>query len=240
MNCFIDSASWSGGRSSAVWLTVAVLLSGCAMTDFSWSDQTAGHPESMPKTVNTTVAGTAHEAQPGETEKHLPAVDLSRFYGELQDKNINHYVRGMMHDLVNNLHYVNDKTPIGVTSFIFLDGAYDKSGLLGNQIAESFVHEVHQFGIPVIDFKTTDYIRVTEAGDFIFSRDFLDLKEVQPIKYVLAGTLTKHRGGYLVNARIIGLLSKAVVASAQGFIPGTVADALLPSGQHNAVSLLQG
>lgn len=170
----------------------------------------------------------------------LPPVDLSRFYGGPLDKNITHYVRGIMHDLVANLHYVNDKTPIGVTSFIFLDGAYDKSNLLGNQIAESFMHEVHQFGIPVIDYKTTDYIRVTESGDFIFSRDFLDLKESQPIKYVLAGTLVKHRSGLIVNARIIGLLSKAIVASAQGFIPSAIAESLMPSVSKGEVSLVQG
>ncbi len=185
------------------------------------------------------------EISPKQAMEPLPPVDLSRFYGEPLDKNITHYVRGIMHDLVGNLHYVNDKTPIGVTSFVFLDGNFDGSdtsndkGLLGNQIAESFIHEVHQFGIPVIDFKTTDYIRVTNNGDFIFSRDYLDLKEEQPIKYVLAGTLVKHRGGMIVNARIIGLLSKAVVASAQAFIPEMIVDGLMSSSGGSGVSLEQ-
>lgn len=155
-------------------------------------------------------------------------------------KNINHYVRGIMHNLVDNIHYINDKTPVGVASFIFLDRAYNQSSLLGNQIAESFMHEVHQFGIPVIDFKTTDYLRVTERGDFVFSRDFLELKDELPIKYVLAGTLVKHRAGFLVNARIIGLTSKAIVASAQGFIPNSVAEAIMPSQETDGIMLTQG
>ncbi len=161
-------------------------------------------------------------------------------YNKKPLKTINHYARGIMHDLVNNLDYVNSKTPIGVSSFIFLDGDFYQANLLGNQLAESFLHEIHQFGIPVIDFKTTDYIRVTEKGDFVFSRDFLELKDNQPIKYVLAGTLVKHQGGILVNARIVGLESKAVVASAQGFLPENIVSALLPSQHHDGIRLTQG
>ncbi|MFT5311895.1 MAG: TolB-like protein [Paraglaciecola sp.] len=142
-------------------------------------------------------------------------------------KNINYYVRGLMQDLVGNLQYVNNTTPVAVTSFVMLNSDYQQTNLLGNQISESLLHEVHKFGIPVIDFKTTDYIRVTEQGDFIFSRDFLELSDSSPVRYVVGGTLVKYNGGYLVNARIIGVESKAVVASAQSFIPGNVADALL-------------
>ena len=58
---------------------------------------------------------------------------------------------------------------------------------------------------------------------------------------MLAGTLVKHEAGYIVNARIIGLTSKAIVASAQGFIPNAVADALMPSGMANdGIMLMQG
>jgi TolB-like protein len=244
----------------ATFLTVLLTtLSGCTLTNMQMSakSNTQGADNHKTYAVEKTavqnvksVGGKAVELGGSEhlsgiiTAKQdsdpLPPVDLSRFYGGPLDKNITHYVRGIMHDLVGNLHYVNDKTPIGVTSFVFLDGEFDGSGLLGNQMAESFIHEVHQFGIPVIDFKTTDYIRVTKAGDFIFSRDYLDLKEDQPIKYVLAGTMVKHRGGLIVNARIIGLLSKAVVASAQAFIPESIIDGLLPSNTKSGVSLVQG
>ena len=140
--------------------------------------------------------------------------------------NINHYVRGMMHQLIGNLKYVNTQTPIGVSSFVFLNSKLDETSLLGNQIAESFIHEVHQVGIPVIDFKTMDFIRVTDQGDFIFTRDFLELNAGVSIQYILTGTLSKYQSGYLVNARIIGLTSKAVVASAQGYIPDNIANSL--------------
>jgi len=155
-------------------------------------------------------------------------------------RNINHYVRGIMQDLVGNLQSVGSSTPMAVSSFVFLDSDFVTSNLLGNQIAESFIHEIHKFGIPVIDFKTTDNMRVTESGDFVLSRDFLDLQPDLPIKYVLVGTLTKHLGGVLVNARIVGMESKAVVASAQGFLPAKVSDALLNSDLKNEVNLVKG
>ncbi|NOU50752.1 hypothetical protein HG263_09430 [Pseudoalteromonas sp. JBTF-M23] len=141
-------------------------------------------------------------------------------------KNINHYVRGIMQDLVENLQYVNAKTPLAVSSFVYLDDDYGQATLLGNQLSESFMHELHKFGVSVVDFKTTDYMRVTPQGDFVFSRDYLELNETQNFQYVLAGTLVNHQGGVLVNARIVGINSKAVVGSAQGFIPQSVVDAL--------------
>lgn len=154
-------------------------------------------------------------------------------------KNINHYVRGIMQDIAENLQYVNTKTPLAVSSFIFLDRDYNDTNLVGNQIAESFIHELHSFGIPVIDFKTTGYMRVTPDGDFVFSRDYLELNPEQNFNYVLAGTLVNHQGGLLVNARIVGLASKAVVGSAQGFIPQSVIDSIKSSNSTDGVMLKQ-
>ncbi|MCQ8877414.1 FlgO family outer membrane protein [Pseudoalteromonas shioyasakiensis] len=154
-------------------------------------------------------------------------------------KNINHYVRGIMQDMAENLQYVNTKTPLAVASFIYLDDEYNDGTLLGNQISESFMHELHSFGVPVIDFKTTNYMRVTPSGDFVFSRDYLELSQDQNFNYVLAGTMVNHQGGVLVNARIIGLTSKAVVGSAQGFIPQSVVDALDSSYRTDGVMLKQ-
>lgn len=153
---------------------------------------------------------------------------------------INHYIQGMMHDLVANLDMVKDGMIIGVTSFVYLDAAYDQADLLGNQLSEGFMHEIHQFGLDVVDFKTTDFIRVTPKGDFVFSRDFLELREEQPIEFVLGGTLVAHQGGTLVNARIVSVASKKVLATAQGFIPQNVANGVQPSSAQGKLYLKQG
>lgn len=169
------------------------------------------------------------------------------FEGKVLNNDINFYIRGMMQDLVGNLQFVNNTTPIAVTSFVFLDGDLQHTSLLGNQIAESLIHEIHKVGIPVLDFKITDSLRITQQGDFISSRSFNDLTADIPIKYIVTGNLVKHQGGYLVNARVVGISSKAVVASAQSFIPAHVAKALLRSKPVNtseqerrSVPLVQG
>ena len=155
-------------------------------------------------------------------------------------KNINHYVRGLMHQLADNIKYVNQKTPIAVMSFVLLDSDLQKTTLVGNQIAESFVHEIHKFGLPVLDYKTTDFFRISEEGDFIFSRDYMELRADLPIDYVLSGTLTKHQKGYLVNARIIGIKSKAVVASAQGLVPDYAIKSLQNTKSNDGIPLRKG
>jgi TolB-like protein len=144
-----------------------------------------------------------------------------------KDYDINHYVRGLMQDLVANLQYVNATTPVAIVSFVMLDSDYNDSNLLGIQIAESLIHEVHKFGIPVIDFKTTGFIRITEQGDFAFSKDYEDFSGDMPARYIVGGTMLKHTDGYLINARIVGVTSQAVVASAQSFIPNSVSDPIL-------------
>jgi TolB-like protein len=152
-------------------------------------------------------------------------------------KDINYYVRGLMKDLVSNLQYVNNTTPIAITSFVMLDSDFTQGNLLGNQIAESLMHEVHKFGIPVIDYKTTGYIRVTEQGDFTFSKDYLDLSADLPMRYLVGGTMLKYNSGYLINARIIGVDSKAVVATAQSYIPDQVVSAIMPAPAEEPASL---
>lgn len=151
------------------------------------------------------------------------------YKGRPLTKHIGDYVKALTQDLIANMEFVSDKTPLGVTHFALLDSDLQETNLLGQQMAESFVHELHKFRIPVIDYKATDFIRITEEGDFVLTRDYLELDASLPMEYVLTGTMAKHQGGVMVNARIIGIQSRAVVASAQMLVPYYVADALIPS-----------
>lgn len=168
------------------------------------------------------------------------------YKGRPLTRHIGDYVKNLTQDLISNMEYVSAKTPMAVTHFALLDSDLQQTNLLGQQMAESFVHELHKFRVPVLDFKATDYIRVTEQGDFLLSRDYLDLNSSLPIEYVLTGTMAKHQGGVMVNARILGIESRAVVASAQMLIPFYVVDALIPSdgaqkpGSRDGVKLTQG
>jgi TolB-like protein len=60
---------------------------------------------------------------------------------------------------------------------------------------------------------------VTHQGDFALSRDWKDLAQEQDVQYVLTGTMLRQEGGVLVNARVVGMQTRIVVATAQGFLP---------------------
>ncbi|MFH6951714.1 MULTISPECIES: FlgO family outer membrane protein [Pseudoalteromonas] len=191
---------------------------------------------------NTTVAASDETTE--QVDSRFQAYSADSFMankGTVKEiKNINHYVRGLMHQLADNVKYVNQSTPIAVTSFVLLDSDLQKTNLVGNQIAESFIHEIHKLGLPVLDYKTTDFFRVSTEGDYIFSRDYMELRSDLPIDYVLSGTLTKHQKGYLVNARIIGIKSKAVVASAQGLVPDYAIKSLQNTKNNDGIPLRKG
>ncbi len=134
---------------------------------------------------------------------------------------INDVVKGLALQMINSSAYVNPKTPIAVASFVNLEDL-ESTNWLGNQLSESFIHELQRHGYVVVDFKTTGYIRVTPEGDFVFSRDWKELPERQIIDYVVTGTMMKQETGVMVNARMIGMQSHVVVATAQSFIPDWV------------------
>lgn len=244
-------------RLFAMTLSISAMLNGCAM--ISDEEQMAQNtPTRQPSNI---VDVTALDRGPVRSNTDddsgmdaFGALGQPPIYSSVQGaytgrpltKHIGDYVKNMTQDLIANMEYVNEGTPVGVTHFALLDSDLQQTDLLGKQMAESFVHELHKFRVPVIDFKATEYIRITEGGDFVLSRDYLELSSSLPIEYVLTGTMTKHQGGVLVNARILGVDSRAVVASAQMLVPFYVVDALIPSDgsssdtQRDGVSLSRG
>lgn len=134
---------------------------------------------------------------------------------------INDMVKGLAYQMLQSSAFVNQKTPVAVASFVNLNDL-ESTNWLGNQIAENFVHELQRHGLVVIDFKATGHIRVTKEGDYVFSRDWKELPERQIIDYVVAGTMMEQEDGIIINARMIGIQSHVVVATAQSFIPSWV------------------
>jgi TolB-like protein len=130
-------------------------------------------------------------------------------------------VKGLAYQMLESSSFVTPKTPIAVASFVDLKNL-ESTNSLGNQLSESFIHEMQRHGLVVIDFKTTGHIRVTADGDYVFSRDWKELPERQIIDYVVTGTMMQKNEGVLVNARMIGMQSRVVVATAQSFIPAWV------------------
>jgi TolB-like protein len=128
------------------------------------------------------------------------------------------FIESMTEDLMISNTSVSARTPIAVTSFVDLQNM-DATNWLGNSVSEGFIHQFQRRGFKVVDYKTTGNIQVTQQGDFAQSRDWKDLAQEQEIQYVLTGTMLRQEGGVLVNARVVGMQSRVVVATAQGFLP---------------------
>ncbi|MFA0440815.1 hypothetical protein BCU70_13505 [Vibrio sp. 10N.286.49.C2] len=131
---------------------------------------------------------------------------------------MDYFVEGLTDDLVESNTSVSVRTPIAVASFVDLQ-SLESTNWLGNSVSEGFIHQLQRRGFKVVDYKTTGSIQVTSQGDFALSRDWKDLAQEQQIQFVLTGTMLRQEGGVLINARVVGMQSRVVVASAQGFLP---------------------
>ncbi|MGO1297187.1 MAG: FlgO family outer membrane protein [Vibrio sp.] len=131
---------------------------------------------------------------------------------------LSYFVDSMTEDLLASNTSVTAQTPIAIASFVDLQNL-DATNWLGNTVSEGFINQFQQRGFKVIDFKTTGSIQVTKEGDFVLSRDWKELSKEQQIQYIVTGTMVRQDDGVLVNARVIGLQSRIVVATAEGFLP---------------------
>lgn len=141
-------------------------------------------------------------------------------------KLLSDYTEKLAMNLIENMQYVSQSSPIAVTSFVDLDNNLKTTNILGNQLSEGFIHELQEYGLTVVDYKHTGQISIAKSGDFAFSRDGHELGNYPDVKYVLSGTLTYNDRGVIINARIIGTDSKVVVSSAKGFIPAFIVESL--------------
>lgn len=154
-------------------------------------------------------------------DKPKPSVVAPPVNDNPRNLTLEDYVADMANQMMRSAKYVNPHTPIGVASFVSLEDLR-KTSPFGMQLSESFVFEMQQHGLSLIDYKATGFIRITPNGDFVYSRNTSELPKVQPIEYLLIGTYNRTMRGYIVNARLVGARSKVVVASAQQLIPLSV------------------
>ena len=169
------------------------------------------------------------EKQTNFSQEETPRLSYSnKYHGNELIKNVNHYAKWLTQDLFANIDFPNNNNTFVVVNFALLDSNLNKTNHFGRQMTEAMIHEVHKTGFSVIDLKASGFIRMTEAGDVFYqSEDYLELSPTSDASHVITGTLTKHQGGYLVNAKVIFLANRALVSSAQIFVPYDVVDAVM-------------
>ncbi|RKF19616.1 hypothetical protein DBZ36_03890 [Alginatibacterium sediminis] len=149
------------------------------------------------------------------------------------------YTQLLAKQLVSSSHKVNTNTAIGIASFVSLH-EFEQTNLFGMQVSESLIFEMQQWGFNVIDYKMTGRLKITEKGDFVFSRDVKSLQRSQPIEYLLVGTFSGTQDGVLLNARLIDAESKSVVATSQQWVPSYVYQRSMPASPSASPRMKDG
>ncbi|MCF2856503.1 hypothetical protein L1286_03390 [Pseudoalteromonas sp. SMS1] len=108
---------------------------------------------------------------------------------------------------------------VAITSFVSFDNNLRRSNQLGNQLAESMIHQFQKMGYPALDFKSHRGIAVTANGDFILSRNAKQLPKKPAPSHVLTGTMIYRDRGVEINTRLLNFDSRLVVASSHVVIP---------------------
>ncbi|NVK54232.1 MAG: hypothetical protein HWE26_01345 [Alteromonadaceae bacterium] len=179
-----------------VLLMLAVALQSCSLTDNKGDSSPANN--------------SAHLYQPG-TMQHSQDRHLAQ--------NIQGYAKLMVDDMAINMRNLDPEAKIAVTTFVRIDSDLTQTSALSLELAEAFMSELHRFGLTTVDFKAADYIRVTDNGDFVMTRDYLELKENISASYALLGTYLVQHNGISVHARIVELSSQTVLATGETTIP---------------------
>jgi TolB-like protein len=148
---------------------------------------------------------------------------------------LSEYVEQLATQLVETSVFPGKDTVVGVTSFIEFSTDLSSVNLLGNLLAEEFMFQMQQNGFAVVDYKVAHGVQVAKHGDFVFSRKSQVLNLTDSMQYVLTGTTVYNTRGLVVNARIVHLETKRIVASAQKLIPYFVLDSIVPASAKQSV-----
>lgn len=94
--------------------------------------------------------------------------------------------------------------------------------LLGHQLEQGLLTEASRRGFITQDYKVTNDIIIRQDSEAVFSREVNRLSETQSVDFFISGTITEQQEGAIVNARVIHVKTKDVVAAATKFIPADV------------------
>ena len=196
---------------------LSLLLSGCNLMGESTATEPAkSEPE---QTVVSDLDFNQIMAQMQRNDEQEQYADTTQFNPNKHHKSLVNYVEQMALDLTDTMQVAPQDAAIAVTSFVDLDASLTTASQLGNQLSETFIHQLQKFGYSAVDFKTANLITVNKQGDFAFTRNTRKLAGTNIASHVLSGTLIYRADGVVINARVINIENKRLAASSRTFIP---------------------
>lgn len=109
---------------------------------------------------------------------------------------------------------------VPVTTLTYNEHAQSPLMLLGHQLEQGLMTEAARRGFITQDYKVTNDIIIESSSDRVMSRNVDDLyKHNIGADFFVSGTITEQQEGAIVNARVIHVKTKDVVAAATKFFP---------------------
>ena len=93
---------------------------------------------------------------------------------------------------------------------------------LANQLSESMLTHARQLGFNVYDYRLRQQLQLAGDHEQILSRQLSDISADSEANTMLAGTYTNMEDGVMLNARLISVQNKQVLAAASGYVPANV------------------
>ncbi len=187
-------------------------LSGCSTTQYANSSRLCADD-------NGDFYNCSDLSAPADRAQTDPTLYQTNLHFQL----LSEYTEQMAADLQRDLAGAHIEDPIFVSSFVYFDSTLRKTSALGNQLAEYFINDLQEIGLPVVDHKLTDILTVNAHGDFVLARDQNLFTSKIDVGYVLVGTLVENDRGVIINARLVNFKTNKVVASTSKFMPNILA-----------------
>lgn len=160
---------------------------------------------------------------------------------DTSETTLHQHVSQLARQLFSSSSRLQFNETIAVGSFLPVEDLAGKnippSSTLGQQIQESLVTLSAQAGMNVIEFKTTNTLKLEPHLDIMLSRDLQKINKDITIDFFLTGTYAFSQAGLVVNARLIDVSSSSVIAAATDIIPAYVVSGLTGSANSSRAKL---
>lgn len=204
-------------KNVVLFATTLALLGGCEMTK-----QTASEPTKTQQSDMEILYAMMEEQERNEDSQASVLQDIG-FVSYRHRKEIANYANQIALELSDTVLGQKPES-IAVASFVNFNESLRDTNQLGNQLAESLMHQMQKLGYQALDFKALGKIEVTSSGDLTFSRKASRLKNTQSPSHLLTGTMVYRPRGVEVNARLLEFNTNLVIASTVVTIPYFILD----------------
>ncbi|MEQ3529388.1 FlgO family outer membrane protein [Pseudoalteromonas sp. XMcav11-Q] len=204
-------------KNVVLFATTLALLGGCEMTK-----QTASEPTETQQSDMEILYAMMEEQERNEDSQAAVLQDIG-FVSYRHRKEIANYANQIALELSDTVLGQKPES-IAVASFVNFNESLRDTNQLGNQLAESLMHQMQKLGYQALDFKALGKIEVTSSGDLTFSRKASRLKNTQSPSHLLTGTMVYRPRGVEVNARLLEFNTNLVIASTVVTIPYFILD----------------